>query len=122
MLDTLFGKKFERFCLKEVVPRLFPIYRQIGRWWVKEEEIDIIALNEKDNEIFFIEYKWSNIKSKKAENIVRDLRRKAELIRWKDDVRKEKYGIIARRINQKEILKNKGYLSQDLEDIINIGI
>ncbi|MHA1661023.1 MAG: DUF234 domain-containing protein [Promethearchaeota archaeon] len=79
MLDTFFGKKFERFCLKEVVPRLFPMYRQICRWLFKEEEIDIIALNEEDNEIFFIECKWSNIDAKKAENIVGDLKRNGSI-------------------------------------------
>lgn len=120
-LDTFFGKKFERFCLKEVVPRLFLTYRQINRWWFKEEEIDIIALNEEDNEIFFIECKWSNIDARKAENIVEDLRRKAELVRWKVIDRNEKYGIIARRIYQKEALINKGYLALDLEDIINVS-
>ncbi|MHA1491337.1 MAG: DUF234 domain-containing protein, partial [Promethearchaeota archaeon] len=59
--------------------RLFPMYRQICRWLFKEEEIDIIALNEEDNEIFFIECKWSNIDAKKAENIVGDLKRNGSI-------------------------------------------
>ena len=48
---------------KEVInnhkSRFFPI-NKIGRWWDRNEEIDIVVLNEEENKILFGEVKWSN--------------------------------------------------------------
>lgn len=115
--NAFFSKKFEKFCLKEITPKLLPKYRKIGRWWYKTEEIDIIAINEDENEIMFIECKWSNLNAQKAEKIIENLKRKVQSVRWKEDSRKEKYGIIARSIKQKERLINKKIMALDLEDI-----
>lgn len=33
---------------------------KVGRWWDKNEEIDIVALNEDEKKALFGEVKWSN--------------------------------------------------------------
>ncbi len=33
-------------------PDFLPAYEKTGKWWHKDEEIDIVALNEGKNEIF----------------------------------------------------------------------
>ncbi|MHA1491170.1 MAG: ATP-binding protein [Promethearchaeota archaeon] len=116
--NPFFGKKFERFCLNEVTPNLLPKYRKIGRWWYKNEEIDIIAINEEEDKITFIECKWSNLSIQKAEEIIKDLKRKVQSVIWREDIRKERFGIIARSIKQKERLINQKIIALDLEDII----
>jgi len=118
--NTFLGKKFERFCLMEVIPKLLPEYRKFGRWWYKREEIDIVGINEEENEIVFIECKWSNLKVQKTERIIEILKHKAQSVRWKESVRKERYGIIAKNIEQKEKFINKQILVLDIEDINNI--
>ena len=48
---------------KEVVSNhenLFFAITKIGRWWDRDEEIDVVALCEDENKILFGEVKWSS--------------------------------------------------------------
>ena len=49
---------------------------RIGRWWNKSEEVDIVAIGQKD--ILFGECKWSS--RPVGTNILDDLKRKAKLV------------------------------------------
>ncbi|NJD78653.1 MAG: ATP-binding protein [Candidatus Methanoperedens sp.] len=118
-LASFFGKKFEAFVLKEFIFGLLRSYQKIGKWWHKEEEIDIVALDEESKEIAFFECKWSTLRKKEAEKILSELKRKAALVKWQDPERKERYGVIARTIEGKEAFREKGYLAFDLEDILS---
>lgn len=91
-------------------------YHRIGKWWDRGEEIDILALNEVSKEIVFLECKWKNINRKDALRVLANLERKAKSVKWHKDKRTESYGIIAKRIHDKEELKEMGYLAFDLED------
>lgn len=115
--DPYFGKKFEKFCLNEVVPKLLPEYRKLGRWWYKKEEIDIIAINEQEKAMVFIECKWSDLTAQKSKKIVEKLRNKASLVRWNNQERVERLGIIARSISDKNSLISEDFIAIDLEDI-----
>lgn len=117
LISSFFGKKFETFVLKEFVLDLLPAHQKIGKWWHKDEEIDIVALDEEKNEIFFLECKWSRLEKEKAEKILADLKRKAAIVKWRNAARKDRYGIIAKTIEEKEALREKGYIAFDLEDI-----
>ncbi|MFZ2956551.1 MAG: ATP-binding protein [Candidatus Ozemobacteraceae bacterium] len=55
-------------------------FSAIGRWWMKNEEIDLVALDEENKTIWFGECKWS-VKPV-GENIYHDLKRKAGLVAW----------------------------------------
>ncbi|MDW7777380.1 MAG: hypothetical protein SCH39_13735, partial [Methanosarcinales archaeon] len=48
--------------------------------------------------------------------ILAGLKRKAALVNWYNARRKEKYGIIAKEMKDKEKLKDMGYLVFDLGD------
>jgi len=61
--------------------------------------------------------KWSSLGKRDADRIMRDLRRKASLVQWHSQDRKERYGIIAKKIKGKEQLREKGIHAYDLEDI-----
>ncbi len=117
-LNTFFGKKFEQFCLNEVIHKLNLNMDEKGRWWRGDQEIDIIAVNEKQKRIWFFECKWSNLHYKKAESILKSLKDKARLVQWKNNDRSEIYGLIAKKIEGKEKLIQQGFLVLDLEDML----
>jgi len=110
------GKKFEEFVIKEVVHHLLDCSKA-GRWWHKNEEIDVVAVNESKMEVAFFECKWSVLEKREVKKIIGELERKAELVRWNNKSRTERYGIIAKKIEDKEELQNEGFLVYDLEDL-----
>jgi len=69
-------------------------YTLIGRWWYKNEEIDIVALDEETKTAYFCECKWSN--KKVGDNIYKDLVRKSQLVEWYKTRRKEKFVLFSK--------------------------
>lgn len=69
-------------------------FSAIGRWWQKNEEIDLVALDEESNSIWFGECKWSV--NPVGENVFRDLRRKAALVQWGMERRQERFMLFSR--------------------------
>ena len=55
-------------------------FSKIGRYWDKEIEIDLLAVNEEKNKILFGEVKWS--KKKVGVNIFKSLLEKSRKINW----------------------------------------
>lgn len=62
----------------------FPI-KKLGRWWNNNEEIDIVALGDKD--IIFGECKWSN--KKVGLSVLFSLKEKSKKVNWNNNSRKE---------------------------------
>lgn len=91
-------------------------YQKIGRWWYKNNEIDIVAVNEKDNNILFGECKWSNKKT--GEKVLNNLENKTNKVKWKNKKRKEKF-ILFSKSGFKKSLISKAEQRKDLE-LINI--
>lgn len=55
-------------------------YTTIGRWWSRQAEIDIVALDEESKTAYFCECKWSN--KEVGEDVYRDLVNKSRLVNW----------------------------------------
>ncbi len=99
-------------------------FSSIGNWWGafrdeeerKAQEIDIIAFSEKTKQILFCECKWQDLKLKDAQNILENLKAKSHFVNWNNTNRKEYFGIIARKIEQKKELRNRGFAAFDLDD------
>ncbi|WP_297477798.1 ATP-binding protein [Thermococcus sp.] len=89
-------------------------FEKIGRWWYRGEEIDIVATNGKT--AYLIEVKCKDLSKKDAERVLHSLKQKSKLVRFSGTFR---LGIIARKVEEKEGLKAKGYLIWDLEDILS---
>jgi uncharacterized protein len=66
----------------------------IGRWWSKNEEIDLVALDEPTRTIWFGECKWSGRKI--GTDVYQNLRRKAQLVEWHGDRRAERFVLFSR--------------------------
>lgn len=65
-INTYFGKAFEKiaeeFLIKLNKKGELPFkFLEIGRWWDKGEEIDLIAFNKATKEALFCEVKWRGI-------------------------------------------------------------
>ena len=69
-------------------------YTSIGKWWSKNEEIDIVALDEETETAYFGECKWSN--KKIGDDIYKDLVRKSQLADWHKESRKDRFILFSR--------------------------
>ena len=62
-------------------------FQRWGRWWDRDSEIDVIALNEETKEILFCECKWT---SQPVDfPVLHELREKAKHVNWFTNNRKE---------------------------------
>ncbi len=81
-LSFVFEDVCREYCL-ELMRKGKIHFTAIGRWWHKNEEIDLVALDEENKQIYFGEVKWS--KKPIGVDILDDLRRKAALVEWNRD-------------------------------------
>jgi AAA+ ATPase superfamily predicted ATPase len=70
------------------------LFEKIGRWWDKNEEIDLIAINDEEKKILFGEAKWS--KKPVGVDIYDNLKRKSMLVDWNKDERAESFCLFSR--------------------------
>jgi AAA+ ATPase superfamily predicted ATPase len=70
-------------------------FNNVGRWWSKDAEIDVVAINEDDNSILFGEAKWST--KKIGVDVLSDLKIKAPFVEWGKKNRKEFYALFSRK-------------------------
>ncbi|WP_237702829.1 DUF234 domain-containing protein [Thermococcus barophilus] len=105
----VFSIRFEELAREFLILKKPFEFSQIGRWWWKGEEIDIIAVDE--NTAYLIEVKWKDLSEKDGRRILSLLKEKAKNVRFNGEFR---YGIIAKSIEEKERFE----LAFSLEDII----
>ncbi|KAF5423365.1 MAG: hypothetical protein C5S41_07485 [Candidatus Methanomarinus sp.] len=91
-------------------------FLRIGRWWHREKEIDLIALNDETKEILLMECKWQELTKNEALKVLGRLKDKSKYVQWNNSERTEYPGIIAKKITQKEELRKSGVIAFDLED------
>ena len=117
-LNAYYGIMFERLVLELVKSRAinFPIsFDWVGKWWHKDKEIDLLALNSNTNQIVFCECKWQeNVDARKVLN---ELRNKAKFVRWRNEERMEYYAIFAKSF--KERVEDRNVFLFDLKDLEN---
>jgi len=112
------GRHFERVAreaLEEMNARsLLPArFTTFGGWWRGESEIDIVALNERTNEVLFGECKWSQ--KVDAGRVLAGLRERAQQVDWHRRSRREFYAIFAKSFRKKIAPPNT--LLVDLRDV-----
>ncbi len=115
-LNEHVGRVFEdvarQFILRNKKLPLKPT--NVGRWWRKGEEIDLVILDEVEKKALLVEVKWKDIGKREAKRITRELIRKSGLLGlegWK-----LYFGLVARRIDGKEELREE-ILVWDLMDM-----
>lgn len=88
-----------------------------GRWWDKEEEIDILGLDNSRNRIIFGEVKWRDLSEKDARQVLNRLVEKSVNVKWGNSPEK-KYLLIGKKVGGKKRLIEDGYLVMELVDLI----
>lgn len=128
--ESFVGFEFENiardFLLKpDTIEKLPFSINKIGRQWGKIKgapkgkntyEIDIVAMEETRNQILFVECKWKTLSMNSAFHLLNKLEDTSNFIQWDHDVNKGYFCLIAKRIEGKAALRNKGYLVFDLDD------
>lgn len=114
-MDRYFGKRFEKFVRREFVPGILPGSR-VGRWWWKGEEIDVVAVDDRESGIVFGECTWGALDRREAGRVLARLKAKAEMVRH-DRYEKKRYLLVGGSVEGKEDLRAEGYLVYDLADI-----
>jgi AAA+ ATPase superfamily predicted ATPase len=97
-LNDHYGRVFEEIC-KEIILEKQKGITKLGRWWYKDCEIDIVAMNEKDKICYFAECKWKG--GVNAEEILEALKEKSNKVKWKNKEREEVYVIIAKSFSKR---------------------
>lgn len=102
---------YEQICqeiLKNHQTQLFP-FEKIGRWWDKNEEIDVAGCDSQSNKIIFGECKWSN--KPVGTNILDKLIAKSKKVEWGPGDRFEYYALFSKSgftPNLQKMAKEKG--------------
>jgi len=117
--NTYLGHAFEQAATElltetQTKSKLPFTFTTIGKWWFKNNEIDLVALDEQKQTATFLETKWSTLNKQDCQRILQNLKTKTQQFRWKH--KKENYGIIAKRITEKQHLTDQGHLALDLKD------
>jgi len=120
-LNTFAGHGFEGICREiliemDIAGKLPFMGGEIGRWWEKDTEIDIISKKESSSEVLFCECKW---KDNVSFDVLNKLKKKTELVEWEKHKRKEYFMLFAKSFNPefKKYLEDNNILCVDLEYI-----
>jgi AAA+ ATPase superfamily predicted ATPase len=94
--SAVVADNFETVCQETVrghQDKLF-LFDKIGRWWDKNEEIDLVAVNDEEKKILFGEAKWS--KKPVGVDIYDNLKRKSLLVDWNKEERTEYFCLFSK--------------------------
>ncbi len=107
-MPELLAKNYEKVAgeilLYSIINNKLPFnFESYGRWWDKNEEIDLVAINNSINEILFGEVKWSD--KLVGVNIYEALKNKAARVAWGRKNRKEHFALFSKSGFTPEMLK-----------------
>ncbi|MBU2100307.1 ATP-binding protein [Candidatus Micrarchaeota archaeon] len=118
-LNTFYGAAFEGIARDFLIQKLE--LKEAMRQWGKIQgaekgkntyEIDLIAKNSK--QFFVFEFKWKKLSEKSALKVLKEVEIKANYLQKK--LLNQKFGLVAKKIEGKQKLRNKGFLVFDLND------
>ncbi len=94
-LEQFVSMDFEDACRDAMWQMDLPVrYQRFGRWWEKDNEIDIVGLNDQTDDILFGECKWRNRKT--SVKVAKGLVEKARMVKWGSDSRKEHFVLFSK--------------------------
>lgn len=87
----------------------------VGAWWEKNEEIDIVCLNNQTKNIIVCEVKWKEVSKKESIEIINKLKEKTKKIMWHKN-QKFRYILITKKIEEKTKIDDTEFY--ELKDIM----
>jgi len=114
------GKIFERIAREYIIAKIksgeIKIgVDEIGCWQYRGEEINLIVYSSRENRGILFEVEWKELSYEEAKSILLKLIEKGRLVR----VENKEYGLVAKRVKEKERLCREGFMVFDLEDIVS---
>ena len=97
-------------CKTSLIDR-YPSLR-VGRWWHREDEIDLVGVDVDGDAVLFFECKWKDLGTIEVDRIREKLKEKAGTVK-NLSVNGSGYGIIAMGFKG-----GKGKIDLDLEDVV----
>lgn len=114
--NNYLGFIFEEVSKQFLIRNKFFDFLKFGRWWFKDNEIDIIATGKDEKSILFGECKWQDMVD--SEKIVKDCAEKAVNVKWGEAGRKESFAVFARSFSKRiDSFNGKKVYCFDLKDI-----
>lgn len=119
-MDTYIGPVFEDIARQFLIENMDDLpfnFEKIGKWWHKEDEIDLVAFNNESHKIMFVECKWQN--RKVSVDVLKKLMNKASHVNWKNEKREEYFCIVSKKgltANAQQFAKDNEILCFGLED------
>ena len=104
--DQLLGTVYEKICrelCRQFMTDGVMQFSALGKWWNRNEEIDLVALDEEESTVWFGECKWSV--NKVGIDIFRSLKEKAAQVEWRNENRHDKFILFSRSGFTDEVLK-----------------
>jgi AAA+ ATPase superfamily predicted ATPase len=98
--DSVFTAQVFEQCCASVLWRLADrgeipfVPQRVGHWWNKDQEIDLVALNQETKEILFGEVKWTQ--QPIGIDVLKALYAKVQQVRWHPEERKEWFILFSR--------------------------
>jgi AAA+ ATPase superfamily predicted ATPase len=80
---------------------------RIGRWWDRDQEIDIVALNQDSKDILFGECKWTQ--QPVGIDVLKSLYHKARQVKWQREERQEWFILFSRAGFQEALLERASH-------------
>lgn len=114
-LNSFIGTVFEDVAMQWIKEQKQYNNYLFGRWWDKNEEIDILGIDKPHNKIIACEVKWSELNKKDVIKEIEKLKEKTQ--KFNNDM-EIKHALIAKSITNKEQLRKEGYLTFDLKDMV----
>ena len=118
-MNTVYGKMFEKVAREFVVSELGLVgaKRQWGKIAGAEKgknayEIDLMGKRGKG--VLAFEFKWKDLEHGEAVGVLKELQEKAKHVHARPLA--SKFGIVAKKIREKQKLRADGYLAYDIED------
>jgi len=99
-----------------------PLFTKWGKWWHKDKEIDVVALNEQTDAILFCECKWQN--RMVGKKVIEDLMQKSDHVVWRNKERTAHYVVVSKSgftSAAVKFAKDKGVYMFTLEDLVPSG-
>jgi len=119
--DSYVGFVFEEISkefLYKMRPNLPFQFEKIGRWWHKNVEIDLIAINEQTREMMLVECKWQ--KKKTGVSVLENLVAKADHVKWSNGRQRKHFCVISKSglsTRAEAFAQEKGIITFDLTDM-----
>jgi len=119
VLNNFAGFAYEEIVLEHLKASPNPEFLGyiFGRWWDKEEEIDVLGLDSRQNRIIFGEVKWKELSEREARQVLNRLVEKSVKVKWEESPEK-RYMLVGKKVMGKKKLVEEGYFVFELEDLV----